>query len=405
MNSEHYDITIVGAGLAGATLAGALARSGLKIALLDHQPPPKLQTGDYDLRVSSINRGSEAILRDINAWEFIDTSRAYRYDKVQVCQQHSSSTLTFDSAEIGEAYMGHMIENSNVVQALISRLQSESSIKVVSGITITALHISDEQMQLVTDQGDLNAALIVGADGPRSLIRKLAGFEEVRGFYGQQCIVGTVEFDGDHHQTAWQRFLGSGPLGILPLAPGYCSLAWSCSNPFAAERLAESEHEFIQALEFALAGHLGSIKAVPKRAAFPLSHMHPERYIAHRIALIGDAAHTIHPLAGLGANLGISDAGALAQVILEQADLRQIDVGHFDLLRRYERWRRPINQLFLSTMSGLNMAFSEKLSAFSSLRSIGLQLADKLTPAKQLLMTKAMGLDADQPKIGRFSVS
>ena len=399
-NQHNYDVIIVGAGLAGATLACALIPSGLKIALLDRVPPPAAPQDAYQIRVSSLNRGSENILRQINAWSGIDHARAYPYHKVQVCQENTSATLTFDCAEIGEPHMGHMIENANVVHALIERAQEHETISVISGINISALSVSDNSATLATDQGELSTKLLVGADGPRSFIRKLAQFNTIQGFYGQQCIVGTVEFSGDHQQTAWQRFLSTGPLGILPLARGYCSLAWSCENEFASELLEQSEDEFMGSLETALGGHLGQVTAMPNRIAYPLSHMHPQRYITHRIVLIGDAAHTIHPLAGLGANLGITDAAALAQVILKQSERKQFDPGQYDLLRRYERWRKPQNQIFLNTMSGLNMLFSEKLDAFSSLRSAGLQIADKLSPAKNLLMQKAMGLDSDQPFLG-----
>ena len=402
MNSaQRFDVVIVGAGLAGATLACALQPSGLNIALLDRNPLPHRPEGDYELRVSSLNRGSENILRQINAWQYVDETRAYAYQKVQVCQENSTSTLSFDCADVGEPYMGRMIENANIVHGLITRAKTNNNISLINDISITNLTLEDDVATLFTDQGEIQASLVVGADGPRSLMRRLAGFEEVQGFYGQQCIVGTIHFDGNHQQTAWQKFLSTGPLGILPLAPGYCSLAWSCENEFAQARLNESEGEFTTALETALAGQLGQVLAAPKRISYPLSHMHPQQYVAHRLALIGDAAHTIHPLAGLGANLGITDAGALAKVIIEKSSEKNFDPGHYQLLRRYERWRKPLNQVYLSTMSGLNMAFSENLGAFSQLRSAGLRIADKVTPAKHYLMLKAMGLDSDTPSLSQ----
>ena len=398
-NSKQFDVIIVGAGLAGATLACGLGSSSLRIAVLDRNPAPAIPSGDYDLRVSSLNRGSENILRQIEAWQFIDSSRAYAYDKVEVCQQQGSSTLTFDSTEIGEPYMGHMIENTNVVHALMQRIKQLDNVEFIDGITICGLSVHDSHAELETDQGTISTKLLVGADGPLSFIRKSAGFEEIQGFYGQKCIVGTVHFDGDHQQTAWQRFLPTGPLGILPLAPGYCSLAWSCENEFADERLQESEQDFIESLEHALNGHLGNVLAMAKRVSYPLTHMHPQRYISQRIALIGDAAHTIHPLAGLGANLGITDAAALAQTLSKQSQQKSFDPGQHETLRRYERWRKPQNQIFLSTMSGLNMLFSKNLDSISNLRSLGLSIADKFTTAKKLLMQRAMGLDADQPNL------
>lgn len=398
-DTQVYDIAIVGAGLAGAALACALKPSGLKVVLLDRNPPPALPQGDYELRVSSLNRGSENILRKIDAWQFVNTERAFQYQKVQVCQENSNAKLTFDCAEAGEPYMGHMVENANLVQALIQQASTNENNSIASGITITDLIVDDNDATLITDRGAIKSRLVIGADGPRSHIRKLAGFDTVQGYYGQQCIVGTVHFSGDHRQTAWQKFLSTGPLGILPLAPGCCSLAWSCENEFATQRLSESEAEFIDSLETALAGHLGHITAVPERASYPLSHMHPERYVTHRLALIGDAAHTIHPLAGLGANLGITDAAALAKVIIEKSTQKDLDAGNYELLRRYERWRKPLNQVYLSTMSALNMAFSENLSALSHIRSIGLGIADKLKPAKHLLMIRAMGLDNDTPRL------
>ena len=164
--------------------------------------PPDSPEGDYELRVSSLNRGSENILRQINAWQYIDEARAHQYQKVQVGQENSSSRLTFDCADAGEPYMGHMIENANTVQALLKQANANKNNSVIHGITIRDLIIDDDAATLTTDQGDIRTRLVIGADGPRSLIRKLSGFNEVQGFYGQQCIVGTIHFDGDHHQNS-----------------------------------------------------------------------------------------------------------------------------------------------------------------------------------------------------------
>jgi len=261
-------------------------------------------------------------------------------------------------------------------------------------VQIKKIEFNQDKTELtLKDKAKLSATLVVAADGTRSWLRQQADIA-VKGWdFDQAALVTTVKTEKYHQDTAWQRFLSTGPLAFLPLSDGYSSIVWSTS-PDEAKRLSGiSESEFALELEQAFASKLGKIESVAGRAVFPLRLFETLHYVKPRLALVGDAAHTIHPLAGQGVNLGLADVASLITVITDALNDKK-DIGDLKILRRYERWRRADNRSMLVAMDGLKRLFGSELSAVKGLRSLGLNITDRITPLKNLIMQHAMGLDS-----------
>lgn len=397
MNKEknHYDIIIVGAGMVGATLACGLAEEAeqLKIALIDaNEPKFDWDKNSYDMRVSAITRASQKLLTNIGAWEKIVEQRVSPYQDMFVWDAGAKGELHFDSADMGETDLGHIIENRVIVKALHQRIKEFPQIELLCPAKLKNIEFNEDQTQVtLADKTELTASLIVAADGTRSWVRQQADIA-VKGWdFDQAALVTTVKTEKYHQDTAWQRFLSTGPLAFLPLTDGYSSIVWSTS-PDEAKRLTEiSEDDFANEIEYAFESKLGKIESVAARAIFPLRLFETLNYVKPRLALVGDAAHTIHPLAGQGVNLGLADAASLMEVVVDALNNKK-DIGNLKVLRRYERWRRADNRSMLLAMDGLKRLFGSELLAVKDLRSIGLNLTNKITPLKNLIMQQAMGI-------------
>jgi len=250
------------------------------------------------------------------------------------------------------------------------------------------------------DGTDVSAQVVVGADGAVSWVRNTVGLPQDKADYLQQGIVCQVSTELPHRHTAWQRFLATGPLAFLPLAGGDCSIVWSCDEPLAQELLALNDEEFTQRLQLASDNVLGGIEHVGPRLAFPLRRAHAHSYVSQRAVLIGDAAHTVHPLAGQGANLGIADAATLAEVLL-QAEASGRDIGATRALRRYERWRKGENLLMLTVLDGLQRLFAQRNPVVRTLRGLGLNVTNNCGWLKDELAARAMGRHGDLPRLAR----
>ncbi len=391
---EHYDIIIVGAGMVGATLACGLAEEAenLKIAVIDANEPKDWDKDSYDMRVSAITRASQTLFKNIGVWEKIVEQRVSPYRDMFVWDEGGKGELHFDSADMAEADLGHIIENRVIVKALHQRLKELPQIELLCPAKLENIEFNNDKANLVLDdKTELSANLVVAADGTRSWVRQQADIA-VKGWdFDQAALVTTVKTEKYHQDTAWQRFLKTGPLAFLPLTNGYSSIVWSTS-PEEAQRLTKiSENEFALEIEQAFESKLGKIESVATRAVFPLRLFETLNYVKPRLALVGDAAHTIHPLAGQGVNLGLADVASLITVVVEALNDKK-DVGDFKILRRYERWRRADNRSMLVAMDGLKRLFGSELSAVKDLRSLGLNITNKITPLKNLIMQQAMGL-------------
>ena len=391
--SKHYDIIIVGGGMVGATLACGLAEEAenLKIAVIDAIEPKGWDINSYDMRVSAITRASQTLFRNIGVWEKIVEQRVSPYHDMFVWDEGGKGKLHFDSADMGEADLGHIIENRVIVKALYLRMQEFPQIELHCPAKLESIEFNQNEASLILeDKTELSASLVVAADGTRSWVRQQADIA-VKGWdFDQAALVTTVKTEKYHQDTAWQRFLNTGPLAFLPLTEGYSSIVWSTS-PEEAKRLTDlSEAEFAVELEQAFESKLGKVESVANRAVFPLRLFETLHYVKPRLALVGDAAHTIHPLAGQGVNLGLADVASLMDVVVEALNNKK-DIGDLKVLRRYERWRRAENRSMLLAMDGLKKLFGSELPVVKDLRSLGLDITNNITPLKNLIMQQAMG--------------
>jgi 2-octaprenylphenol hydroxylase len=403
--SSSYDILIVGAGMVGSCLALALGRlSKFRIALVEANLPAPSGTlhGDYDLRVSAITRASENIFKNIGAWQSIKARRISPFREMHVWDTAGIGEIHFDSAEIGESHLGHIIENRVIQSALLEQCQGLNNIDLYAPVRSKEIIQSTHEIYLRLEEGPcLSARLLIGADGANSQVRQWAGISNRGWDYQQKGLVATVQTEKPHQETAWQRFLPQGPLAFLPLDNPYrCSIVWSTTPDDATQLLALEDHEFAAALATAFEYRLGAIQAISPRSAFPLRLRHAETYIQPRLALIGDAAHIIHPLAGQGVNLGLLDATTLAEVLVT-AQRSAGDPGSLITLRRFERWRKGDNLATQFIIDGLKRLFGNTLFPVRAARNLGLAVTDATTPLKRFIMRWASGLVGDLPPLAK----
>jgi len=399
---QEFDVVIVGGGMVGAAFACALDDTPLKVALIEgHVPDLQWPKEHHDLRTSALSRASQRILESLQVWPYVESMRANAYTDMHVWDASGNGVIHFDCADIGEPSLGHIVENGVIMAALYKRLTEVHNVTLLCPATPLAL-IKDLNSYLfkLEDGTTLRSKLLVAADGSRSWIRQQAGIECHTHDYAQTALVTNVKTAKHHQHTAWQVFLPDGPLAFLPLKNGYSSIVWSTGTQQAADLLALSDDDFRSALQRAFAGTLGEITETGERATFALRSLHAKQYVKPNLALIGDAAHTIHPLAGQGVNLGFADAACLAEVILEATNQGK-DIGALSTLRRYERWRKGDNLSMLTAMSTFKYVFGGHSPVLRVGRNLGLNLTNRLTPAKNFFIRYAMGLVGDLPKMAR----
>ena len=403
MNPD-YDLIIAGGGIVGAALADALGAADLRIALLEGATLERIRPDDEpDIRVSAIHRASQRIFAALGAWDGMTAWRVSPFREMRVWDAGGFGQIHFDSADLGEPLLGWIIENLVMQYALLERAQQLSTVKLFcSALLETAQPLAENGWRVrLSDGRELTTRLLVGADGAQSKVRELAGMVTGGWNYHQKAVVAHVRPEKSHQETAWQRFLPSGPLAFLPLHDGRCSIVWSTTPEQADALLALEASAFAEALAEAFDQRLGSILEVGRRGAFPLRLQHAQTYVKPGLALIGDAVHVVHPLAGQGVNLGLLDAAALAEVILDALNAGQ-DFASFKTLRRYERWRKGDNLLMLAVMDGFKRLFGTALPPVRLLRNIGLNLTDAAGPLKHLIARRAMGLDGDLPRLAQM---
>ena len=400
-----FDVVVAGAGMIGSTCAVAMAQSGTRVALVDPGPihlKPNLPNG---FRVSAVNLASENILRALGAWPLLEIERLSPFRQIDVWDAGSSGQITFSAADAGLAHLGHIIENEAITSAFFTRLSQMDNVSRFAGDSIEAFESDRDGISIVlTSQQNINAKLLVGADGAESRVRALANISVEKAPYNHQAIVATVSTELPHRETAQQRFLDTGPLAILPLQDGRSSIVWSCSPQCFDKLNGLDDSTFSATVTETFENRLGVITLASSRTSFPLIKQHANQYIAPRIVLVGDAAHTIHPLAGLGANLGFADAAALAEVT-DNACRAKEDIGIRPLLRRYERWRRGENTVIAQTIDGFYHTFSSNRPGIQFLRGAGLQLVDKTSLAKDFFIQYATGLRGDLPKMAQTGLT
>jgi 2-octaprenylphenol hydroxylase len=380
----HFSVVIVGGGLTGLTLAALLSKgrqaAALDITVIDAASRPEFSIDDdISLRVSAIANGSAEMLASVGAWQAVLNARVSPYEKMRIWDEDDTplgtSTLAFNASEFAAPQLGFIVENVLLQDALLEVLDN-------SDVSLQF----DTQLQSLPD-----ADLVVGADGARSMVRELAGIKTNVWPYEQTAVVTHLETEIAHNATAWQRFLRDGPLGMLPLADGRISVVWSTTPEIAAAALEATDEELGSMLTVASDGVLGELTVAGQRGAFPLRAQHAENYVLAGVALIGDAAHAIHPLAGQGANLGLQDAAELAEVISAAIE-KGLHPGDRPVLRRYERARKGANLTMLHFMTGLNRLFATDSTVVGALRSAGMRLFNRSGPIKERAVKVALGV-------------
>ena len=403
MNTD-YDLIIAGGGMVGSALACALGQADLRIALLEGAPLDRIRPGaDLDSRVSAISRASQRIFAAVGAWDGMTAWRVSPFRDMRVWDATGLGSIHFDSADLGEPLLGWIIENRVIQYALLERARPLPAVELLCPVALETAQVLENGRWWVqlSDGREFTTRLLVGADGASSKVRQLAGIATRGWGYDQHAVVANVRSAEPHQETAWQRFLPTGPLAFLPLHDGRCSIVWATTPEQADALLALNEGEFGEALAAAFDLRLGAIIKVGPRAAFPLRLQHADAYVKPGIALIGDAAHVVHPLAGQGVNLGLLDAATLAEVLLDAVAAGHDDIGSFKVLRRYERWRKGDNLLMLGVMDGFKRLFGNPLPPVRLLRNIGLNLTNAAGPLKNLIARRAMGLEGDLPRLAR----
>ena len=385
--------------MVGATLACALGGGSLKVALIESQVILPMQEGQ-DLRVSAITPASRAVFENLGAWAGMHAERHGSIEAMHIWE--GDSALNFNSADIGEPCLAWIVENRLLVSALRQRLEQFSNITLLCPAKLNAIEIGEAVVSTTLADGRrIRAALLVGADGADSQVRHAAGIDWNRHDLGQAAIVATVHVERAHERIARQHFLSTGPLAFLPLADAHTvSIVWSADTERARALVALDDTAFEAELQKAFGASLGTLKVTSERIAIPLALGFARAYAAHRVALIGDAAHTVHPLAGQGVNLGILDAATLAETLSDTATSRR-DLGARGLLRRYERTRKGADLGMQVVTGGLRYVFGSPLPGIRGIGSTGLGLSERLPGLKNFLMRRASGLDGELPPLAR----
>ncbi|WP_177408687.1 2-octaprenyl-3-methyl-6-methoxy-1,4-benzoquinol hydroxylase [Pseudomonas sp. M30-35] len=404
----HADIIIVGAGMVGSTLALALQSSGLEVLVIDGSPlslEPFAADAPFEARVSALSMASQRVLERLNVWPGIEARRSSAYRDMHVWDGAGTGNIHFSAASVHAETLGHIVENRVVQDALLEQLH-ESNIGLLGNAKLEQLRRSGNAWLLtLEDDRELRAPLLIAADGANSAVRRLAGCATREWDYLHHAIVTSVRTEKPHQSTAWQRFTDDGPLAFLPLASAqpdqhWSSIVWS-AVPAEIERLmALDDQQFCVELGNAFEQRLGKVLHNDRRVAIPLRQRHAKRYVEQGLALIGDAAHSIHPLAGQGVNLGFLDAAVLADVLLH-ALARGESPADERVLGRYERRRMPHNLAMMAAMEGFERLFQADPLPVRWLRNAGLNWIDDLPEAKALFVRQALGLSGDLPSLAK----
>jgi 2-polyprenylphenol 6-hydroxylase len=391
---QSYDIIVVGGGMVGAAFACACAieNKSLTIAVIEPQQADyNWEDEPFDIRVSAITHKSQHLLEKLGVWHKIVNEGAHAYKQMHVWDITGQGNIHFDASEVGQDNLGHIIENRVIQKALQQRLSDFDQLSFIYPFKTEKLEFIDNQVVLTSDSGiQLKGKLIVGADGANSWVRQQADIDISSWAYQQTAVVTTVKTSIHPQYTCRQQFMPEGPLAFLPLNDHFSSIVWSTTSQLAEQLLSMADNEFNQCLQETFGDSLGEIKVCSKRGAFPLRLRHAKQYVKPSLALIGDAAHTVHPLAGQGVNLGFLDAETLANEVLS-AIKNNKNPGDYLVLRKYERTRKASNVTMLASMDILKRLFSNHHPVLSLLRNTGLNLAGSSSISRKFFINYALG--------------
>jgi 2-polyprenylphenol 6-hydroxylase len=401
MSASRYDAIVVGAGTVGAATALALARVDHRHTQIGARAPEAFDSAAaFDLRVFALSPASVALLSRLGVWADC-ARRACAYRSMRVWERDAGDELRFDAGLIGETDLGWIVEDRALRAGLWAKLGSAPGIETICPATVSAVAADDKQASVdLADGRRLRAALVIAADGAWSPLRERAGIATDGASYGERAVVANVRTENPHEHTAWQRFTSDGPLAFLPLADGACSIVWSLKDARATSVLRLDDAEFCAQLTRAFDARLGTVLSTSARAAFPLRLQLAQRYAGARLALVGDAAHVVHPLAGQGLNLGLLDAAALAETVAAAATQRE-DPGAIAVLERYARWRQADVAVAARAFDTLDGVFRSDAPGLPWLRRKGMAWVQRLGPIKREFALHASGFAGRVPKLAQ----
>lgn len=399
---RKFDVMIVGAGVPGLIAALEMSSAGLQVALIESREIAGTPPGKH-VRMSALNIVSERILNKLKCWGDIATDKASPFREISVSVAEGIGRVQFSYRDVGREYLGNIVANESLIQALLRRAKELPNLFFFCPAQISVMKILDEVVKIkLIDETECEVKLLVGADGAESWVRKSLNipFQEIP--YNHTAIVATVKTEHAHSSVARQRFTQNGPIAFLPLHDSHhCSIVWS-TIPEEAEALMELDVEELgKKMAAAINFELGNVALVDKPIAFPLTMRHATHYVHPRVALIGDAAHTIHPLAGQGLNLGILDAACLSEVVVTHFHAKR-DIGLVQNLRRYERWRRSDNQMMIDAMNFFKEGFAVQQGFLKQLRDITLKLTNRNRWLRKIFMHHAMGFRGELPRVAKL---
>ncbi len=393
VSKKQYDIIIIGGGIVGLSMALLLAESDKRIALLDRKGRVEsFNPEQYDVRVSAVTPASVKLFEQLSVWADMVSLRVSPFTHMHVWD--GQGQIQFNAASMGMNELGYFVENNVMLQVLWQRVLATANIELLNDIDLDYLQRHEHNSNIELHGGDtvLSAALIIGADGAQSWLREAAHMGITERNYQHHALVCTVKTEKAHDKTARQRFMPEGPLAFLPLGSAHeSSIVWSSAPTHIDTLIQLSNDDFALALTEAFQSKLGAVIEVGPRATFPLVMRHAKQYVQPGLALVGDAAHTVHPLAGQGLNLGLADAALLAEWVLQDYAHKNERVN-YSTLRRYERARKAENATMLAAMDGFKHLFGNDIPLLKWLRHRGLNLTNRLDFVKSLILQKAMGI-------------
>ncbi|MCG9731148.1 FAD-dependent monooxygenase [Shewanella sp. Isolate13] len=403
LSTQTYDVAIVGGGMVGLATAIGLAMEGIKVVVIDAGQTQAV-SGAPKLRVSAINKASQQLITNLGAWPYLAASRVSPYQKMQVWDKDSLGKIDFDAHSLSETHLGSIIENDAIAFALAERAGEFSELTYIENQRLERIAFGEREAWLTLDNGDsLSAALVVAADGANSWVREQCKIPMTFWDYNHHAIVATIRTELPHGSTARQVFDSEGPLAFLPLYErDLCSIVWSVSPEKADELLALDKIGFERALTAAFDGRLGMCSLESERQSFPLRMRYARHFAQSRLVLAGDAAHTIHPLAGQGVNLGFLDAASIVEVVSELKHQGK-DIGDYRNLRDLERWRKAEALEMITAMEGFKRLFQGSNPLKKAIRDLGLNIVDNFAPLKTLFIQQALGNKSNLPKLCRRS--
>ena len=400
---QQTDVVVSGGGMVGLTLGLALAQGGLKTVIVDIAPPAKVLAPQFDGRVSALAYASVRMLTALGVWDDLaphaQPIREILVTDGQTGKPASPFSLHFDAQEVGADSLGHIAENRHIRAALYAAVERSKDLKLLAPASVKSLTVESGIATVgLADGTEIAAPLAIAAEGRDSSLRAQMGINVVGWSYPQTGIVATVEHEKPHNGVAYEHFLPSGPFAILPMTGNRSSLVWTEDQRKAPALLALDEAGFNQELARRFGDHLGKTKSAGPRWSYPLSFHLARDFVRPRFALAGDCAHGIHPIAGQGLNLGLKDAAALAEVLLDAGRLGR-DIGALDTLKRYERWRRFDSFALAASTDALNRLFSNDIAPLRHLRDLGLGIVDAIGPARRFFMRHAGGDVGKLPRL------